>query len=61
MDEKKIKSGIIYTQNDINLDDQNPPIDIIYLKYDRAETLFDNAAWKLIKEHGKEILCTGAQ
>ena len=43
---------MIYTQNDIHLDDQNPPIDIIYLKYDRAEKLFDSAAWKLIKEHG---------
>ena len=47
-----MRSGVIYTQNDIHLDDQNPPVDIIYLKYDRAERLFDRAAWKLIKEHG---------
>ena len=50
--EETIRSDLIYTEKDIHLDDQNPPVDIIYLKYDRVEKLFGDVAWRTIKEHG---------
>ena len=50
--ESAIDEKRIFTADDLNTDDENPPPDIFGLELDCIKEFFDDTAWDIIVDHG---------